>query len=139
MLDGESILVYLFNHELIKLTYLDLSSNILRYELVYALINLMNQCDLRCISFSSLIQSEEDGDEFAELFQINSFNLRELDFSNNRRKILTPVLQSLSFQFTQIEYLNLAGCYIQQALVANPLISPRMSATCASSSKNARP
>jgi len=68
MLEGESILVYLFNHELIKLTFLDLSQNLFRYELVYALINMMNQCDLRCLQLSSLLKEDEEEEEFTELF-----------------------------------------------------------------------
>lgn len=42
LLDGEAILVYILNHEIIRLRYLDLSSNKFRYELVYAIIHLMN-------------------------------------------------------------------------------------------------
>lgn len=48
-INGEGILVYIFNHEQLILEYLDLSLNYLRYDLVYALISMMKECRLRTL------------------------------------------------------------------------------------------
>ncbi|CAD8108981.1 unnamed protein product [Paramecium primaurelia] len=111
-INGEGILVYIFNHEQLNLQYLDLSHNYLRYDLVYALISMMKECKLRTLVLSQLRQ---DGNEIHsgknELFEIKCANLRELDFSCNPQ-IIMPILKSLSQQYNRLEYLNLNNCQL---------------------------
>lgn len=52
---GEGILVYIFNHEQLRLQYLDLSHNNLRYDLVYALLSMMKECSLATLLLNHLI------------------------------------------------------------------------------------
>ncbi|CAD8119315.1 unnamed protein product [Paramecium sonneborni] len=118
---GEGILVYLFNHELLSLQYLDLSFNYLRYDLVYALISMMKECKLRTLVLSKLRQDENDiPSGRKELIEIKCTNLRELDFSRNNCMIQS-ILNSLSKQFNRIEYLNLNNCQINQTDLINSL------------------
>ncbi|CAD8101612.1 unnamed protein product [Paramecium primaurelia] len=122
-ISGEGILVYIFNHEQLNLQYLDLSYNYLRYDLVYALISMMKECQLRTLVLSKLRQDENDicsGRE--ELIEIKCTNLRQLDFSENSCMI-SSILNSLSKQFNRIEYLNLNGCEINQTHLVDALSS----------------
>ena len=51
-LHGEGILVYIFNHEQLRLQYLDISNNPLRYDLVNGLLSMMKQCNLKTLILS---------------------------------------------------------------------------------------
>ncbi|CAD8092654.1 unnamed protein product [Paramecium primaurelia] len=120
---GEGILVYIFNHEQLNLQYLDISYNYLRYDLVYALISMMKECQLKKLVLSKLRQDENDicsGRE--ELIEIKCNNLRQLDFSQNTFMIQS-ILNSLSKQFNKIEYLNLNDCEINQTNLIDSLSS----------------
>ncbi|CAD8123044.1 unnamed protein product [Paramecium sonneborni] len=109
---GEGILVYIFNHEQLNLQYLDLSKNYLRYDLVYALISMMKECQLKTLVLSNLRQDENDiRSRREELFEIKCSNLRMLDLSENSCMI-SSLLNSLSLQYNRVEYLNLNACQI---------------------------
>ncbi|CAD8198342.1 unnamed protein product [Paramecium pentaurelia] len=111
-INGEGILVYIFNHEQLNLQYLDLSHNYLRYDLVYALISMMKECKLKTLVLSQLRQDENEIHSGKnELFEIKCANLREIDFSCNPQ-IIMPILKSLSKQYNRLEYLNLNNCQL---------------------------
>ncbi|CAD8124625.1 unnamed protein product [Paramecium sonneborni] len=111
---GEGILVYIFNHEQLNLQHLDLSYNQLRYDLVYALISMMKECQLKTLILSKLRQDENDiPSRREELFEIKCTNLKILDLSENSCMI-SSLLNSLSLQYNRIEYLNLNACQINK-------------------------
>ncbi|CAD8123959.1 unnamed protein product [Paramecium sonneborni] len=120
-INGEGILVYIFNHEQIRLQYLDISHNQLRYDLVYALISMMKESRLKSLILSQLFKDENEiqsGKQ--EYFEIKCTNLKELDFSYNH-KIMLPILESLSKQYNRIEYLNLNACGLNQTILIERL------------------
>ncbi|CAD8212492.1 unnamed protein product [Paramecium pentaurelia] len=118
---GEGILVYIFNHEQIKLQYLDLSYNQLRYDLVYALISMMKESRLKSLILSQLFNDENEIQSGKQdCFEIKCTNLKELDFSYNPQ-IMLPILESLSKQYNRIEYLNLNACGLNNSILIEKL------------------
>lgn len=54
MLDGQSILTTIVNHDRIPLSYLDLSNNHIRYSLVYVLLNRIKYGELKTLLLGQL-------------------------------------------------------------------------------------
>ncbi|CAK69067.1 unnamed protein product (macronuclear) [Paramecium tetraurelia] len=118
---GEGILVYIFNHEQIRLQYLDLSHNQLRYDLVYALISMMKESRLKSLILSQLFNDENEIQSGKQdCFEIKCTNLKELDFSSNP-SIMQPILESLCKQYNRLEYLNLNACGLNQSILIEKL------------------
>ncbi|CAD8094927.1 unnamed protein product [Paramecium primaurelia] len=120
-IDGEGILVYVFNHEQIRLQYLDVSLNQLRYDIVYTLISMMKESKLKTLLLSQLINDDNEIQSGKQdCFEIKCTNLRELDFSYNPH-IMYPVLESLSKQYNRLEYLNLNQCQLNEPILIERL------------------
>ena len=60
MLDGHSVLFYASNHELMNLRSINLAGNLFRYQLVYAILNMMKDCPLTYINLSNIKFQEDE-------------------------------------------------------------------------------